>query len=128
MPKIIHPAQWPGVPGCDHAGMAGRSHPASEVRGSGQEELPRVRGQWRLGKTPHVHGHGGGWEELPSVQGQGQLGEPTSCPRPGAVTMRSHPDPEARVGSWEEPLTPEAKAGGWEEQPKERWLSRHRRA
>ena len=42
--------------------------------------------------------------------------------------MRSHPDPEARGGSWEEPLTPEAKAGGWEEQPKERWLSRHRRA
>ena len=37
-------------------------------------------------------------------------------PRPGAVTLRSHPEPEARGGSWEEPPTPEARAGGWEEQ------------
>ena len=58
-------------------------------------------------------------EELTCVQGQGQPGEPTSCPRPGAVTMRSHPDPEARGGSWEEPPTPEARAGGREEQPEE---------
>ena len=28
---------------------AGRSYPASEVRGSGREETPRVRGQWRPG-------------------------------------------------------------------------------
>ena len=40
----------------------------------------------------------------------------------------SHPKPEARGGSWEEPPTPEARAGGQEEQPKERWLRRHRRA
>ena len=36
-------------------------------------------------------------------------------PRPEAVTLRSHPEPEARGGSWEE-------------QPKEQWLCRHRRA
>ena len=35
--------------------------------------------------------------------------------RPGAVTLRSHPEPKAR-------------AGGLEEQPKEWWLRRHRRA
>ena len=35
--------------------------------------------------------------------------------KPGAVTLRSHPEPEAR-------------AGGQEEQPKEWWLHRHRRA
>ena len=57
----------------------------------------------------------GGREETPHVRGQGRPGEATSCPRPGAVTLRSHPEPEAR-------------AGGREEQPEERWLSRHRRA
>ena len=42
--------------------------------------------------------------------------------------MRSHPEAEARGGTWEEPAMPEARAGGWEEQPKEWWLLRHRRA
>ena len=44
------------------------------------------------------------------------------------MTLRSHPEPKARGGSWEEPPTPEARAGGQEEQPKEQWLRRHRRA
>ena len=39
-------------------------------------------------------------------------------PRPRAVTLRSHPKPEARGGSWEEPTTPKARASGWEEHPK----------
>ena len=42
--------------------------------------------------------------------------------------MRSHPEPEARGSSWEEPPTSEARARGREEQPEERWLRRHRRA
>ena len=42
--------------------------------------------------------------------------------------MSSHPEPEARGGSWEEPPTPEARANGREEQPEEQWLSRRRRA
>ena len=52
----------------------------------------------------------------------------TSCPRPGVVTLKSHPEPEARGGSWEEPPTPEARASSREEQPEEWWLRRHRRA
>ena len=43
-------------------------------------------------------------------------GEATSCPRPGAVTLRSHPEPEAKGGSWEESPTPEARGGSREEQ------------
>ena len=37
-----------GVLGCSIAGVAQRSFPTSEVRGSGQEELPHVQGkeQW----------------------------------------------------------------------------------
>ena len=70
----------------------------------------------------------GGQEETPCVRGQGRLGETTSCLRPGVVTLRSHPEPEARGGSWEEPPTPEVRADGQEEQPKEWWLRRHRRA
>ena len=53
---------------------------------------------------------GGSREELSRVQGQGQLGEATSHPRPGVVTLRSHPEPKARGGSWEEPSLPEARA------------------
>ena len=44
------------------------------------------------------------------------------------VTLRSHPEPEARGGSWKKPSLPEARAGGWEEQPKKWWLHRRRRA
>ena len=44
------------------------------------------------------------------------------------MTLRRHPEPEARGGNWEEPPMPKARAGGGEEQPKERWLRRHRRA
>ena len=50
------------------------------------------------------------------------------CLRPGAVTLRSHPEPEARDGTWEEPPMPEARTGNQEEHPEERWLLRHRRA
>ena len=57
----------------------------------------------------------GGQEKTPRVLGQGQPGEVTLHPRPGVVTLRSHPKPEARAGSWEE-------------QPMEWWLRRHRRA
>ena len=81
---------------------AGRSYPASEASG--------------------------GWEETPHVRDQGQAGEATWRPRPGAVTLRSHPGPEARGSSWEEPPTPKAEASGREEQPKEWWLPRHNRA
>ena len=70
----------------------------------------------------------GGREETPRIRDQGQPGEATSRPRPGAVTLRSHPEPEARGGSWEEPPTPKARAGSREEQPKQWWLRRHRRA
>ena len=70
----------------------------------------------------------GSQEETPCVRGQGRPEEATSRPKPGAVTLRSHPEPKARGSSWEELPTPKARACGWEEQPKERWLRRHRRA
>ena len=57
----------------------------------------------------------GGREETPLIRGQGRPGEATRHPRPGAVTLRSHPEPKARGGSWEE-------------QPEEWWLRRCRRA
>ena len=116
------------MPGCNGTGTAERSyptsevgvaagsrHPASEVRGSGREELPRIQGQW-------------------------QPGEDTPCPRSGAA-RRSHLAPEARGGgpeepplaeakggSWEETPMPEAMAGGREKHPEEQWLHRCRRA
>ena len=44
------------------------------------------------------------------------------------MAERSYSASEVRGGSQEETPTPEARAGGQEEQPKEQWLSRHRRA
>ena len=70
----------------------------------------------------------GSWEETPCVRGQGRPGEATWHPRPRAVTLRSHPEPEAKGSSWEEPRMPEARAGGRKEHPEERWLPRLRRA
>ena len=56
-----------------------------------------------------------GREEIPQVRGQGWPGEATLHARPGAVTLKSHLEPEARGGSWKE-------------QSEEWWLLRHRRA
>ena len=80
--------------------------------------LPRVRGQarWRE-ETPPASEVSGGWEETLRIRGQGRPGEATSPPRPGAVTLRSHPKPEARGGSWEERPTSQARASGREEHP-----------
>ena len=102
LPHVRGQGQWPRVPGCDGKGTAEGSYPASEVSG--------------------------GREELPHVQRQGQPREATWRLRPGAVTLRSHPEPKARAGSWEEPPTPEARSGGREEQPEEWWLRGRRRA
>ena len=44
------------------------------------------------------------------------------------MTLRSHPKPEVKGGSWEETPMPEARASGWEEQPEERWMPRRKRA
>ena len=57
----------------------------------------------------------GSQEETPYIRGQGRPGEGSSRPRPGAVTLRSHPMPEARGGSWEEQPMPEAGASSQEE-------------
>ena len=49
---------------------AKRSCPVSKVSGSGWEELPHVRGQWRPGgDTPP---EGGGQEKPPRARGQGR--------------------------------------------------------
>ena len=57
---------------------AERSYPASEVRGGGQEELPRVQGQW-------------------------QPGGDTPRPRSGAAAKRSYPASEGSSGREELP-------------------------
>ena len=53
------------VPGCEHAGTAGKSYPESKVRGGGREEQPHVQGavaaraQEGLEELPHVEGQEG---------------------------------------------------------------------
>ena len=73
--------------------------------------MPGCYGSGMAERSYPVSEVSGGREELPRVRDQ-----------------RSHPEPEARGGSWEEPPTPEARAAGQKEQPAEWWLCRHRRA
>ena len=49
LPHVRGQGQRPRVPGCNGAGTAERSYPASEVSGGGWEELPasEVRGRSR---------------------------------------------------------------------------------
>ena len=87
----------------------------SEVRGSGLEcqaltlqERPRgatlcPRSEAAAERNYPASEVRGGWEKPSGTQGQGQqLRGGTSRPRLGAVTLRSHPEPEARAGGWEE--------------------------
>ena len=101
----------------------------SEVRGGGREETPRVRGQGRRPGGAILRPRSGRRPRGDTPRPRsGRPREVTSRPRPGAVTLRSHPELEARGGSWEEPPMPNARASSQEEQPKEWWLCRHRRA
>ena len=77
------------MPGCDGAGTAERSYPASEVRG-GREEQPHIQGavaawaQEGLEEPSHVEGQEGRWEEIPLIQGKEQqlrFAGDTPCPR-----------------------------------------------
>ena len=76
LPHVRGQEQRPRVPGCDGAGTAERSYPASKVRGSGREELPhtpkpegRVGGREELLHAPTPEARGSGREEQPHVQG-----------------------------------------------------------
>ena len=75
-PHVGSEGQQRRVPGCEGAGIAERSYPASEVRGSGQEELPHAGGQG-LRREDQLHIQGAvaaqaqeGLEELSHVEGQ----------------------------------------------------------
>ena len=79
LPHVRGQGQQPRVPGCDGAGtaersypsprsvVAGRRHPALEVRGGSQEEQPQVhravaaRAQEGLEELSHVEGQEGRW-------------------------------------------------------------------
>ena len=113
----------PRVPGCDGAGTAERSFPASEVRRGGREETPSVWGQGRRREELLcIRGQGRRREESPCVRGQGrQPGGATPTPPhliPGAAAGRSNPMPEAREGGREDQphaqgaLAAQAGAGG----------------
>ena len=69
LPHIQGQGQRPKVPDCNSAGMAERSYPASEVRGSSQEELPHA---------PKPEARGGRREEqtMPEARGDGREDQP----------------------------------------------------
>ena len=60
LPHVRGQGQRPIVAGCDGAGTAERSYPASEVRGDGREEPPCAQGQGRRpGETTTLPRSGG---------------------------------------------------------------------
>ena len=75
---------------------AGRSHPASEVRGDGREEPPRIQGvvaarvQEGLEEPSHAEGQEGWQEEIPLIQGKKQQ----LCSAGAAV--KRYPTPKVR--------------------------------
>ena len=98
MPKGRRPR---GVSPCPRSGAAAESArlrrhrngreelPKSEVRSSGWEELPHVRGQgWRREELPKSEVRGGGREELSRVRGQGRRREDQPHVQ-GAVAARA---------------------------------------
>ena len=96
-----HPrsGQRPRMPGCDGAGTAKRSHPASEVRGGGREEPPHNRGQ--------------GWHPRPRAA----AGRSNPTPEARAATESSNPTPKARDGGLEGQPHVEGQEGRREEIP-----------
>ena len=78
--------------------VADRSYPTSEVRGSGREcQAAMVQDGGE--ELPKFEVRGGGQEELPRFRGQRlQPGGATSCPRSGAVAERSYSASEFRSG------------------------------
>ena len=70
-PHLIS-GQWPRIPDCDGAGMAKRSYPASEVKGSDERSYPasEVRGGgWEeISHDPKPEARGDGWEEYPTSE------------------------------------------------------------
>ena len=112
----LRSGQRPRVPDCDGAGMAERSYPTSEVRGSGREEIPSVRGQGQRPRVPDCDGagtaersyptsevrggEGGGREELPRVRRQGWQPEGAApCPHArGQGRPLGGPTPHPRSG------------------------------
>ena len=66
------------MPGCDGTGMAERSYPVSEDRGSSREDQPYGQGvvaawaQEGLEEPSHVERQEGRWEEIPLIQGKEQ--------------------------------------------------------
>ena len=97
--------------------------------GSGQEELPHVRGQGQRPRVPDCDGTGMAKRSYPmsEVKGGGvaERRYPVSEVRGG--NERSYPGSEVRGGSQEElPHTPkpEARGGSWEEQPLDRGQGR----
>ena len=98
LPHIQGQGQRPKVPDCNSAGMAERSYPASEVRGSSQEELPHA---------PKPEARGSGLEEQPTPEARGS-------------NERSYPASKARGSGGEEQLH--------DPTSKEPWLHGRRRA
>ena len=72
LPHVRGQGQWLRVPGCDSAGTAEKSYPASKVRGGDERSYPasEVRGGGReeLPHAPKPKARGGGQEDQPNVQ------------------------------------------------------------
>ena len=72
LPHVRGQGQWLRVPGCDSAGTAEKSYPASKVRGGDERSYPasEVRGGGReeLPHAPNPKARGGGQEDQSNVQ------------------------------------------------------------
>ena len=96
IPHVRGQGQRSRLPGCDSAGTAGRSYPASEVRGGGREKQPHIQGavavwvQEGLEEPSHIEGQEGRQEEIPLIQGKEQQ------LRFAGAAVKRYPTPKVR--------------------------------
>ena len=76
---------------------------------------PRPRSGAEARRTPCPRGSG--QEELPHVRGLGRPRGATPCPRSGAAAERIYPMSEVRGSGQEELPSSQARGGGWEDLP-----------
>jgi len=78
------------VPGCISTAAAERSYPLSEVRGSGQEELPHARGHRRRPRGATAHPRSRSCRDAGGPRGA------TPPSRSGGAAMRRYPSYKVR--------------------------------
>ena len=92
---------------------AKRSHPTSEVRGSGREYQNAMAQEWPIGATPRLRSGAATRGVTPRLRSGAVTRGVTPHPRSGRAAGRKYPTPQARgQGQWRGRPTPHPRSYG----------------